>query len=135
MSKCQAHMGAPTPSLAAGKRRIRSGGSLTRYLGNLYRTLEAGRGRLQVGAELRRCFTPGWLPRSEFSSMKGSLLVMDRPHTSFQTAEISPFFCHVVSESARSQVEEAGCSFWFFLGESSRENIIRAHQSLESHRP
>src|SRR5919205_727343 len=53
-----------------GGRHIRSGGSLTRYLGNLYKTLEADRGRLQVGAELRRRFTPRSMPRSELSSLK-----------------------------------------------------------------
>src|SRR6478735_4210395 len=120
-----------THTLLGGRQAAhRSGGSLTRYLGNLYRTLEAVRGRLQVDAELRRCFTPGWTARSELSSPRLAPGSMSRRkpawHVSFQTAEISPFFCHVVSDSARSQVEEAGCFFWFFLGESSRENIIRA---------
>ncbi len=123
----------------------RSGGSLTRYLGNLYRTLEAVRGRLQVDAELRRRFTPDWIARSELSSPKVTPRGNDRREparrASFQSTEISPFFCHVVSDSAGSQVEEAGCFFWFLLGESSRANIIRARRlacvvpSRESHRP
>ncbi|BAS09350.1 hypothetical protein AHiyo4_27720 [Arthrobacter sp. Hiyo4] len=49
VSKCQAHMGAPTPSTI--------GGSLTRYLGNLYRTLGARGAPFKSAAELRRSFT------------------------------------------------------------------------------
>ena len=55
-------MGAPTPSLADAQWRHRSGGSLTRYLGNLYRTLGAGRGPVQAGSRIKThsyaCFTP-----------------------------------------------------------------------------
>ena len=46
-------MGAPTSSLAAAWWRIRSGGSLTRYLGNLYRTLGAVLGAVQVGHRIK----------------------------------------------------------------------------------
>jgi hypothetical protein len=63
-------MGAPTPSLAADRRQDHSGGSLTRYLGNLYRTLEAGWGPVQVGIELRRSLTPPVVPCTEYSSLK-----------------------------------------------------------------
>src|SRR6478735_9735401 len=94
-----------THTLLGGRQAAhRSGGSLTRYLGNLYRTLEAVPGRLQVDAELRRCFTPSWTGRSELSSPKGTPgvhgLLKRARRGPFQTAEISPFFCHVVSDSA-----------------------------------
>lgn len=46
-------MGAPTSSLAAAWWQIRSGGSLTRYLGNLYRTLGAVPGTVQVGHRIK----------------------------------------------------------------------------------
>ncbi len=49
-------MGAPTPSLAAVGLAF-SGGSLTRYLGNLYRTLGPAVEAFKSAAELRRTFT------------------------------------------------------------------------------
>jgi hypothetical protein len=56
VSKCQAHMGAPTPSWAALGLAF-GGGSLTRYLGNLNRTLGPATEAFKPLAELRRSFT------------------------------------------------------------------------------
>ena len=48
VSKCQAHMGAPTPSS--------TGGSLTRYRGNLFMTLGRGQGGVQLGHRIKTQF-------------------------------------------------------------------------------
>lgn len=94
-------MGAPTPSLAAGRRHIRSGGSLTRYLGNLYRTLEAVRARLQVGTELRRCFTSRWTARSELSSPKAALALFSHGSPPAEALSKRPKLVHSFVTSYR----------------------------------
>ena len=50
-----------------------SGGSLTRYLGNLYRTLEARPGAFKSATELRRMLYGPLAARAELSSPKAAL--------------------------------------------------------------
>ena len=72
-------MGAPTPSLAAGGRHIHSGGSLTRYLGNLYRTLGALPEAFKSATELRRTFTPYFVAVQNFVRCHGGYQGLSGP--------------------------------------------------------
>ena len=53
--KCQAHMGAPTPS-SPPLRGGSNGGSLTRYRGNLFTTVGRGRRAVQLDHRIKTRF-------------------------------------------------------------------------------
>jgi len=101
-------MGAPTPSLADAVWHHRSGGSLTRYLGNLYRTLGAATGPVQAGSRIKThsyaCWTACYRILFAAALRKALPLEQDQVY-SFAMIQLPPSYQEYLADKDESFVD------------------------------